>query len=230
MWDDQSQAFAADYRVVRYDMRAAGLSELPTAPFSHAADLHSLLKHVGVGRAHLVGLSLGAVIALDVALEHPERVQSLTLVGPSFSGHTLSADYLEKVGSIFSKAVEDYEDFVTAYLTDPALAPRPDRTEAREAVRVILRENRRMFDVDPVLAQPADSPAATRLSTVRLPTHIIVGSQDDGEIRNIANLLRSEIEGSEMTRLDGCGHLANLDEPELFNASVLEFIKRKSPG
>ena len=175
-----------------------------------------------------MGLSWGAVIALDFALEHPERVSSLTLIGPGLSGYALPSSYVEKVSSIFSIALTgDYEDFVSAYLDDPSLAPRPDRVEARELVRELLQENRRMFEVDPTLAQSPSPPANGRLSTVRAPAHIIVGDRQDVEIVRIARLLASEIEDSEITELDGCGHMANLDEPELFNDSVIQFIARR---
>ena len=145
---------------------------------------------------------------MDFALEHPENVRSLTLVGPGISGYALSAEHLEKVNSIFTIALTgDYEDFIAAYLADPALAPRSDRSEARELVRAMLQDNRRMFDANPSLAHYAEPPAATRLATVRAPTHIIVAGRDDAELHRMANVLRSGIEGSETTTLDECGHL-----------------------
>ncbi|HEY2951197.1 MAG TPA: alpha/beta fold hydrolase, partial [Verrucomicrobiae bacterium] len=72
MWDAQFDSFARPYRVIRYDIRGFGKSDVPDKPYSHAGDLHSLLRHWRVKKATLMGLSLGAAIATDFAIEHPE--------------------------------------------------------------------------------------------------------------------------------------------------------------
>ena len=73
MWDPQWPAFAAAHRVVRYDARGFGESLPPTGPWSHHADLLALLDELGIGRAHLVGTSMGAGIAVEAALARPAR-------------------------------------------------------------------------------------------------------------------------------------------------------------
>jgi 3-oxoadipate enol-lactonase len=75
MWDDQFAAFAAHHRVIRYDIRGFGESPLPQEPYTDRHDLYELLTHLGVGRATVLGLSLGGIIALEFALEHPELVE-----------------------------------------------------------------------------------------------------------------------------------------------------------
>ncbi len=80
VWDAQIATFSAAHRVVRYDRRGYGRSEPPAKAYSNVADLEVL----GVGRAHLVGHSMGGGNAVDFALEHPEKVRSLILAASDF--------------------------------------------------------------------------------------------------------------------------------------------------
>lgn len=86
MWDDQIGAFAGGYRAIRYDMRGFGQTEMVEGPFSHHEDLRGLLDSLGVGRTHTVGCSMGGGVVLDFALEYPERVGNLILVGSAVGG------------------------------------------------------------------------------------------------------------------------------------------------
>jgi pimeloyl-ACP methyl ester carboxylesterase len=80
MWDEQFWMFAPTHRVLRYDLRGFGISAPVSGTFSHRQDLCSLLDFLQIGKASLVGLSLGGQLALDFALEWPDRVESLILM------------------------------------------------------------------------------------------------------------------------------------------------------
>src|ERR1044072_8172889 len=80
MFDAIWEPLAKQYLVIRYDMRGFGQSSLVTGPLCRRADLDLLLTHLEVKEAHLVGCSNGGQISLDLALEQPQRVRSLTLV------------------------------------------------------------------------------------------------------------------------------------------------------
>ncbi|HEY7769762.1 alpha/beta fold hydrolase [Longimicrobium sp.] len=79
MWDGQVQALARRHRVIRYDLRGFGRSSRPSGPFSPPADLLRVLEALGVERASLVGLGMGSGVAINFALQHPERVDRLVL-------------------------------------------------------------------------------------------------------------------------------------------------------
>ncbi len=81
MWDDQVPALAARYRVIRCDARGHGRSGTPTTPFRQCDDVAGLLGRLGVERAALVGLSMGAGAATDTALEYPHLVSRLVVCG-----------------------------------------------------------------------------------------------------------------------------------------------------
>jgi pimeloyl-ACP methyl ester carboxylesterase len=81
MWEGQLPAFADRYRVIRHDMRGFGMTAMVEGPFSHHEDLRALLDSLDVERAHLVGCSMGGGAVLDFALEYPQSIGNLVLVG-----------------------------------------------------------------------------------------------------------------------------------------------------
>src|SRR5262245_10060343 len=87
MWDEQVAALSDAYRVIRYDTRGFGRTETQAVPFSNRADVAALLDHLGERQAHVVGLSRGGHIALDFALECPDRVRSLTIAAGGVGGY-----------------------------------------------------------------------------------------------------------------------------------------------
>jgi len=96
-WDTMVKALAPWYRIIAMDLRGRGLSEKPPAGYSiaqHCQDIRVLLENLGVGRAVIMGHSLGALIALAFAAQHPEKVESLILVD---GGGGLSPEQTEKV-------------------------------------------------------------------------------------------------------------------------------------
>ena len=96
MWDDQFHAFAKHYRVIRYDVRGFGKSELPPVPYADRQDLFDLLNYLGVEKTYLLGLSLGGIIAIDFTLEHPTMVDALILVGSPVPGFPIELLYTEE--------------------------------------------------------------------------------------------------------------------------------------
>jgi pimeloyl-ACP methyl ester carboxylesterase len=83
MWDAQFDRLSQVFLVVRYDLRGFGRSSKPGQPFYPVDDLYQLMRHLGIKRASLAGLSMGSGVALDFALEHPEVVEKLVLVSMS---------------------------------------------------------------------------------------------------------------------------------------------------
>ncbi len=86
MWDPQMDFFARKFRVARYDLRGFGKSEMPDLPYSNRADLVNVLQHLEIDKAALIGCSMGGATAIDLTLEHPERVTALVPVGAGVSG------------------------------------------------------------------------------------------------------------------------------------------------
>ena len=96
MWDGQFELLAKTHRVVRYDADAHGKSPLPPDVYWDHASLRELMNALGIDRAILVGLSMGGKVAIDLALENPERVEAIVAVSSGLSGYRFESDfYLE---------------------------------------------------------------------------------------------------------------------------------------
>ena len=86
MWDSQVDALQAEFNCIRFDLRGLGRTEISTEEFSPTADVAGVLDHLGVDKAHLVGLSMGGAFSIDFALEHPARVISLSAAASGVGG------------------------------------------------------------------------------------------------------------------------------------------------
>jgi 3-oxoadipate enol-lactonase len=91
-WEPQLPHLSRQHRVLRYDLRGFGLSDLPRHPYSHADDLAQMIARLGLKRPLIVGLSLGANIAMSYALDHPEGLSGLVLASPGLPGHAWTTD------------------------------------------------------------------------------------------------------------------------------------------
>src|SRR5262249_38747454 len=105
MWDDQFALFAEHFRVLRYDVRGFGQSDMPPGPYTMRDDLRALLQSLGIARTHLVGVSMAGSIAVDFTLDHPEMVATLIPVAAGISGRTPS-DFLRGQWAAIEAAME----------------------------------------------------------------------------------------------------------------------------
>lgn len=87
MWDGQVPELARHYRVIRYDTRGFGRTETDDVEFANRADALAILDHLGAPSAYVIGQSRGGMIALDLALDHPKRVDALVHVASGIGGH-----------------------------------------------------------------------------------------------------------------------------------------------
>ena len=227
MWDEQVAAFAERYTVIRYDARGFGRSDPAVGRFSPRADLAELLSELGAGRAHLVGLSMGGRIALDVAIERPELVSALVVAGSRPSGHPASAELRDAFAAV-DAAFEagDVDGAVELELRMWVDGPRRTPDQVDPTVRERLREMDAALFAAPDEGEPEalDPPAVDRLGEVRAPTLVIVGDQDLPDVLAGADLLASGIPGARKVVVPDAAHMVNMERPEAFNRLVLEFL------
>jgi len=231
MWDDQFLAFARGYRVIRFDFWGFGRSTIASEEFSLHQDLVQLLKFLGVTGAHLVGSSLGGRVSIDLALTHPEIVRSLVVVGSGLSGYRFS-------GEVFTRFAEEvYEarqegDFdreielkLGLWIDGRSRAPEQVDPGVRARAReMLLGRPGRQGE-----GQGLEPPAMGRLSKIAAPTLVIVGDRDEANIAAIADLLVADIPGAQKSVIPDSAHLANMENPALFNRLVLGFLKKIRP-
>ena len=144
LWDDQFDELAKHYRVIRYDLRGFGKSAFSMGPYSHIEDLYALLKFLKVKKASLVGLSLGGVIAVDFALEHPEMVDALILTSSGLRGHPSARN--EKSVAV-QKAAEEQgmEKAIEMWLEHPFFATGKNNPAYVQRMRRMLADNFRYW-------------------------------------------------------------------------------------
>ena len=234
MWKGQFDRFAEQYRVVRYDARGYGRSNLPGGPYSHADDLRALFEYLDLGPAAIVGVSMGGAADLELALSAPELVTALVLVGSGLPGHEWSEE-VRRLGETEDELLErgDVDGAVELNMRLWVDGPRRTPADVDPAVRSFAAEmQRRAIEIQLPVWQSDTPPERIgldpsphlRLGEVRAPTLIVVGAEDVPDVHAIAEQLQTGIAGATTVVLEGTAHLPPLERPEEFNEAVLDFL------
>jgi pimeloyl-ACP methyl ester carboxylesterase len=235
MYDDQFHAFAQCYRVVRFDLRGFGQSDLPPSdkPVALHEDLYGLLVFLGIKKTYVLGMSMGGAIALDFTLAHPAMVDALILVAPGVSGYDMTsfeAEY-QAIGEEIEEAVKrgDYErasELETRIWVDgPERTPQQVDPVVRQRVyEMNLHNSRNMGAAEFPPPQELDPPAIARLGEVAVPTCLIIGDKDVREMLSIIQKLEQGIPGARKVVMHDVAHALNMERPEEFNQIVLDFL------
>ena len=225
MWDDQFETFAQYYKVIRYDIRGIGKSEIPRGPYSAVKDLHALMEFLAIKKAHILGLSFGSRIAVDFALEHPNMVAALLAAAPGLSGYGDDNQLAQSLQVLASEFRENgFDQAIEIVLVNPYL---PESPVPRRRIRAILSDNAHTFYLgfpNISLMKSPSPPTIERLSEIRVPTLILVGDRDHQEIVAISDLLQEGISGAKKVIVLKAGHIINMDNVEDFNRAVLDFL------
>jgi pimeloyl-ACP methyl ester carboxylesterase len=229
-------ALAHGYQLIRYHKRGWVGSMHTPPPVSigeHAADAAALLDHVGVRRAHIAGHSTGASIGAQLALDHPEKVHTLTLLEPTLVSLPLGAAFLKAAGPVFE--AHERGDHSGAFAMFVAAASGLDW----ETCRALLEER-----IPGVVAQSikdADTffgvelPAVTewtfgpeQAAAIGRPVLSVIGSETQPLWLEIAEFLRSSLPQVEELTVDGAGHLLHIQRPEPVARGMAEFLERNT--
>jgi 3-oxoadipate enol-lactonase len=232
MWEPQFDAFAKRFRVVRYDHRGFGKSKMPDEPYALWDDLLSVVRHVGIAKATFVGCSMGGATVVDFALEHPEMVNALVLVGSGVSGlndpKELSPEairhWTEFLTLVRDRDVEGAREMDAKYWIDgPSRDPTQIDPAYRNRARQLHREN---FTIERFAHQEAalQPPAIGRLRELAAPTLIVIGDHDSEDLVKLADRLAAEIPNATLTTIKNAAHLPSLEHPDQFNEILSNFL------
>lgn len=231
MWDEHMAPLAARFRVIRYDMRGFGHSNLPDGSFAAHGDARGLLAFLGVSRAHILGVSMGGTVALNLALTSPGCVSALILVsttvgGFAYAGPPSWVDALQAQIEAADAAgdVDRLNELEVRKWVDGA-GRTPDEVDPGVRTRV-LAMNRHTIELENPRATPVGltPPAVERLSEVHIPTLVIVGERDVPSTRASCALLATRISGARLVEMAGTAHLPCMERPAEFDAHVLGFL------
>jgi 3-oxoadipate enol-lactonase len=227
LWNDQMKEFAKHHRVVRYDLRGFGRSAAAPQPFSHIEDLRALMDFLKIERATVVGLSLGGIIAADFALEHPERIDRLVLVGAGLRGDKQPPDKdAIKAYEAASKGIA--EEFVNVTMKSGLYATVREGTPAYTRLRQMLLENfKAVSTFAPGFLKYPAQPTIERLGQIKAATLVIIGGEDAQSLKNVAGTLVAGIRGARKVVIPGASHHPPVETPDKFNKAVLSFLNEK---
>ena len=231
-WGLQIPELAAKYRVIAFDNRGVGQSDAPDLPYSTpmmADDTVALMDALGIERAHVCGVSMGGMIAQEVALRHPARVRTLqlhaTLARPDAYMRALVEAWRKtrvalgreealRVIALWLFAPRTYDErpeFVELVLQNAIANPHP------QSLTGFVRQG------DAVLGHDA----LERLERLRCATLVSVADQDILVPPRFSHAIAQRVPGAELKTIANAGHAYMWEEPEAFNAMCLEFLARR---
>lgn len=225
MWQAQADCFKKAYRVVRYDHRGHGNTAVPPGPYSFeelSNDVVALMDALDIGRAHFVGLSMGGMTALGLALDHAARMLSITSCNcvAGYGPEGLKV-WDERIAAVEANGLEPILDgTMQRWFTEPTIAARADEMAAIRA----------MIAATPVAGYLACCGALKqlnyldRLSTITLPTLFIAGTHDLGAPASAMQDMHSRVAGSRYVELDAA-HVSNIERPLEFNQALGDFLR-----
>ncbi|UCF79588.1 MAG: alpha/beta hydrolase [Candidatus Eiseniibacteriota bacterium] len=225
-WDEQFPVLAERFEVVRYDRRGYGRSSRPREPYSDVADLRVLFDSLRIDRAALIGCSSGASLAINFALEYPDRVDALVLVGPVVSGLDYSEHFHTRGGRWVWTDETSPEDVIQYWAVTDPYEIAPHNLDLKERVKRLLSVSPQNIEPDKFeLRQPPDRPAVKFLTEIAVPVLIVVGESDIPDVHAHAGAIEAGVDNAWRVVIRGCGHLVHLEAPDIFNELVIDFLK-----
>lgn len=227
MWDGQIAALGEHHRVLRYDIRGHGRSAAPPGPCTMEAladDLLALLVHCGIPRAHLIGVSIGGLIALAASLRGSDAIAGIAVCN---SRCAVPPDYAQAI-SARNKLIRAQgmtaivEPMLNTSLTPATRAARPELAEQ-------LRDMFRAVAVEGFVAcseAVGGNRLGKQLGAVRVPSLFLAGDQDAAFPLEAMRAEQLLVPGSRFAVIPDAGHLSNLDQPQTFNAIARQFLGR----
>ena len=222
-WDDIWQPLCSRYHVVRYDRRGYGRSAPAKAPFVPSDDLLAIMQIVHMSRAVIVGNSSGAGLAIDFALAHPNMVTALFLIGPVVHGMAASDYFIERGDE--NNAPLDHGDAKAAaerWSKDRFLLA-GDAPAARKKLYDALAENPQNLTVSGKFEIRPSPPSLTRLSEIKVPTLVLVGEADIGDVFAYAGAIKAAVPLASLEIWKDAGHLIQIQCPSAVVARFSRF-------
>ena len=227
MWEPQLDALK-DFRVLAPDLRGFGGSPL-TAPWfiEHAVDdVYDTLSSVGVEKAVLVGLSMGGYVALRAVEKNPSRVKALVLCDTraEADANENKIKRASAVDFVRSRGVAPYvEPFLRDALAPATLTGKPKVVDFLKSIAIKSSPEAVMAAL---AALAARGDATASLAGIKVPTAVLVGSQDKITPLPLAETMRARIPGAELHLIPDAGHFSNAENPAVFNERLVSFLKR----
>lgn len=232
-WILQIGAFQERYKVIVFDNRGIGKTDRSPEPYTIATmadDTVGLLDHLGIDKAHVLGMSLGGPVAQDIAINYPDRVKKLILVCSMAGGEgaRLHPDMLRALGMEDSSRRVDFRkvDFLQIMKATVALAF--NSRSLAESLAAQAGTWFKQFDIDGFIRQweaVTSYNALDRIHKIRARTLVITGTEDRLVDPHSSEITAALIPNSKLVKVEGGSHAFFMEMSDRFNREVLDFLK-----
>ncbi len=228
-WSAVTPLILIGRRVIAFDMLGHGSSPLPGADVilgDYAQQAFSLLDHLGIESCAVVGFSMGALVAQQMALEQPRRVREIALVSGVHARNAEQRAAIRKRAEEFAE--QGLEPFIPGAI-ERWLAPafRAAHPELESEIAAALRANNRTgYLRSYYIFAFADDTLAPRAGGIRCRTLVLTGEHDSGSTAAMAHALGARIAGSKVVILPGLRHLLTTEAPQLLARHLDDFLER----
>jgi pimeloyl-ACP methyl ester carboxylesterase len=226
MWLPQIEEFSGERRCVALDHRGHGRSDRTYGPYTIAGlaeDAEAVIEALGLGRVHLVGLSMGGMVAQELVLRHPERVRTLAILDSLADAGEMGA----QMDMVAPMALAQGLAAVSAGFEAMTLAPSTvtGRPQVVKAFGDMFRATDPVCFVRAIGAIAAFS-ALDRLGAVSVPAAVIWGEPANLTPRHMAEAMATAIPGCDLHVIPDAGHMSNMENPSEVNAVLAALWKR----
>lgn len=239
-WHLQVRFFARRYRTITFNARGYPPSDVPEDPGAYSQehavnDLKGLLDHLGIGKAHICGLSMGGYATLFFGLAYPERALSLTIAGCGYGSGPVGQDFRYEMERVARRLEREGTGWVADFYTRG-----PARVQLLEKDPKGWAEFYQQFAAQSArglaltlrgvqMRRPSVFDVMGRLEELDVPTLIVSGDEDDLCLEP-AIFMKRKIPAAGLLILPNAGHTINLEEPDRFNRVVLDFMTAVDGG
>jgi len=240
-WEPQMRELGKRYRCIAYAARGYTPSDVPSDKTAYSyqhvmRDCVAVLDHLKIEQAHIVGLSMGGYTTLQVALNHPKRVRSMVLAGTGSGSERWYTEQFHKNSRELALTFERQGSAAVAksYGNGPSRVP-----FAIKDARGFAEFSRQLSEHDAQGSahtsrgfqggRPSLYDFESEIRKLAMPALIVVGDEDDRCIEP-SLFLKNTIAASGLVMFPKTGHLVNLEEPDLFNQVVGDFLSRVDAG
>lgn len=226
VWENQFLTFADNFQVVRYDRRGYGRSPKPEKTYSNVEDLYQVFTSLKIDKAVLIGMSAGGGLAIDFTLKYPDKVSRLIVVGAVVSGFSFSDHFYSRGGRLNASDYANPDKLLKYFVKEDPYEIAPQNKEVKENLWKLMQQYPQNIDFSKNrLAVQPEGPAIEILNEIQVPALIVVGEFDIPDVFVHAGAIESGIPFAQKVIIRNAGHLVPLEQPEVFNEQVLNFLK-----
>jgi pimeloyl-ACP methyl ester carboxylesterase len=232
LWFLQLRELSKHFRVIAFDNRGIGLSGQPNEPYTivqMASDTAELMHALGIGKAHVAGLSMGGFIAQELALGYPEMVDRLILIATGTGGSGLTiltrAFWAKMVDELKGlKPAEIYRKDISLMAAPDFMLKHPDLLE--ESIAIRLRKIQPLYAFLRQQAAAGSFDSNDRVQRITQSTLVILGNMDPIFPIVLADDFVRKLPCARLIVYENCGHAILLEKAEQLNQDILEFLGR----